>query len=112
MLGRSQAFFIVLQLFYCGGIWDNHIPDSDFKKAAEGPYFDFDLYVYNKQSHPSNAFEQITIFKSQSSSSAHIWLVHVLLSSSTVSSIGLELNCSTAINQKPYKIEFQEFINA
>lgn len=48
----------------------------------------------------------------KSSSSAHVWLVHVLLSSSTVSSIGLELNCSPAINQKPYKIEFQECINA
>lgn len=67
--------------------------------------------MYNKQSIHSKAFEQWTTFKSQSSSSVHIWLVYVLLSSSTVSSIGLELNCSTAINQKPYKIEFQEFIN-
>lgn len=67
--------------------------------------------MYNKQSVHSKAFEQWTTFKSQSSSSVRIWLVYVLLSSSTVSSIGLELNCSTAINQKPYKIEFQEFIN-
>lgn len=43
------------------------------------PSFTFELYMYNKQSLHSNAFEQWTTFKSQSSSSVHIWLVYVLV---------------------------------